>query len=1792
MDNKSKRLNNGDRSHIPSIFLESNDDATVIEGRSDWRRPIHSSPSNDQYKIDDDSNSNSIDIYASGYTIAEVDTSEFGVSFQENGRRRAGSSSEYNEKFSELMKTAKIALSKNVNRFSWLPNDSASSIEYNKKLSGFSVDNSREYKEFSDSHNPFQRDHGLKDELFEEIREVVSETDSKYTTKSLYGNSLFLFAPGSRIRRFLFRLHNNSKYRNFITTLTFVLMVFLAVRVTNPSDFHFLYSKKSGIDWFVGLMYVVFTFNDFTAVITYGFWNDSELCMENNIQYVTLLRQLGIISLFNSIKQRYRIQSDKFRWMKIMNFADKPIYISKQNDNLEQSLSIKRAFLRYPRGILQLISTTAFWLGLFFSGSKNIGAIAFFRSLATIRILLLLSLDNGIYAILGRLITIFPQLTKILFIWIYFWVYFSILGTSFFSGSLRRTCVWTNPDDSNDIYKNDSCFCGGYMNLLNGTTESFEYSNGILSGVAKGFICPQNSKCISDTNPYNNKISFDNIANSMELIFVIFSANTFTDLMYDLIGSDTLAIAIFFMASILILNVWLLNILIAQLVSSFELFEWKKRHVGVNKSIKKRIFSTQTITRLKKYIENKKIKGRLPNWSLRCEYFYKKVERIFILLIVFNLSIRSTVDESSTESYLEYVLKYELSFNYILLFESLYRLIIYSPNIWIFLSKIDYVIDLIIALITTISSTVHLYHNIGQVYNWLLFFNVLRFYRVVTIQFLFGSIWKDMLPYLNDIFNLSKLYYGATFLLSITASYLFLGIIPDSVSDDIQFGSYTLRNSFVSLLTVSSTENWTEVLYEFQGNSPTSFHAFLTAIFFIVFFVIIHIIIINTAVAIISSGLASRESEKRQLQLKHFLHTELPNQLQALRNVSLLEKLKQKVFKQDKEEQNEFQNLIFTGEAISLISSQIYLNENTDQAEDANKVNQDSIFTNIWQTLKSKVLSNQFFLILYDYYKGPRLKNNFDYLNFNVSDILSYDSRNNYNFSEIKNFMSRYPNYDNSYFLFGPKNFIRKVCQWLVPSSSGIRWNLQSNKTFADSFNKKPNIAITLCRDTFSVIVFIASISLVILNVISPVISSDPSFSEKFTWQNIIYIAVAICFSFEFLIRTVADGFIFGPNAYMNNNWNKFDFVIFVYIVSDVITIFYGDAGIASAFKTFTILRIIRYISISSHAREIFSIVLFDGLKVICKAAFISFCFLYPFSVWGLNLFRGKLNTCTDLSVDMTNCINEYKSKVFKFDIVAPRVYAEPYLNFNSIADSLRSLFEIISLEGWTDLLTNLMNSSGKGTVPYKFATPVNALFLLPYNMISTIFIVTLFISLILNNLSRTTGIDYESVDQKSWSGTRKLLTRTSPLYEPDINKKNKRRQFFYMLTIEKKSMPYNIFMDSVMLIHIVLLTAQYYEDFLTNANSLVVGFFLTSLTLLIDQLLFIYSFGFKKYFKNKWKGCKFTIIYTSWILSAIDLNINNQQYITKSFSRFCYSNIYLLLIPRIDILLQICEIALASFSQILSLTYCWFILLLSYSIALHQFFGYTKFGANTTYNVNFRTIPKAMILLFRMSFGEGWNYIMDDMKLEPPYCSYVDGTSDCGSVVYAYLILISWNILSMYIFLNMYTSLIVNNFNYTYSRDTLRTGIQLSDIRKFQRGWAKFDKAGCGTISFMLLPALMHSFDGSLSFKIWDDHLSIKRIVNECMTLVDSDPYNVKFHYKKTKDLLNGIDCKNIIKTKRRYNEFIYYIKIKCSYDNTLKFKDLINIIPLFTTYDPNKCLSIKNYVQYLSILAEVEKK
>lgn len=118
------------------------------------------------------------------------------------------------------------------------------------------------------------------------------------------------------------------------------------------------------------------------------------------------------------------------------------------------------------------------------------------------------------------------------------------------------------------------------------------------------------------------------------------------------------------------------------------------------------------------------------------------------------------------------------------------------------------------------------------------------------------------------------------------------------------------------------------------------------------------------------------------------------------------------------------------------------------------------------------------------------------------------------------------------------------------------------------------------------------------------------------------------------------------------------------------------------------------------------------------------------------------------------------------------------------------------------------------------------------------------------------------------------------------------------------------------------------------------------------------------------------------------------------------------------------------------------------------QTFGLIKYGQNETNNLNFRDVLRVLIFLYCTSYGEGWNQLMEDYAImHPPYCTSSNEffSTDCRSIVWAWVFFIAWNIISMYIFASLFVSLTYGSFSYIYQPKSVLHAVDQDEIRRFK---------------------------------------------------------------------------------------------------------------------------------------------
>jgi voltage-dependent calcium channel len=322
-------------------------------------------------------------------------------------------------------------------------------------------------------------------------------------------------------------------------------------------------------------------------------------------------------------------------------------------------------------------------------------------------------------------------------------------------------------------------------------------------------------------------------------------------------------------------------------------------------------------------------------------------------------------------------------------------------------------------------------------------------------------------------------------------------------------------------------------------------------------------------------------------------------------------------------------------------------------------------------------------------------------------------------------FIRDHPTYDKTFWIFSQKNPLRHFCQKLVAPANGER-----------IFGSPPS---PIAHPVFQLVLLLTVIAGIVVEwIATPLYRRDyyqANGQIRGSWFDIAEASFGIALFLEFLIKIIADGFFFTPNSYIRSIWNILDFMIMLGVVINLTTSLIFIGGLSRLTRSLKALRALRLITLIDNMRSTFESLIIFGAARIFDAALLAILYMIPYAVWGRNIFSGLMNECNDGSViGLATCTNEYSNNVIgdSFSYIVPRVWNNPApsttFSFDSFRDSLLILFEIVSLEGWIDVMAVAVSITGKDLQPQQNVSQANAIFFVIYNLLGGVVILTLFI--------------------------------------------------------------------------------------------------------------------------------------------------------------------------------------------------------------------------------------------------------------------------------------------------------------------------------------------------------------------------------------------------------------------------------------------------------------------------------
>ncbi|KAJ5283996.1 hypothetical protein N7505_001976 [Penicillium chrysogenum] len=1625
------------------------------------------------------------------------------------------------------------------------------------------------------------------------------------------GRSLGILGPNHPVRLWLCDILVNPFMEPFILIVIVIQTILLTVEDALPNRPNSVTWGSSKFDWVFLVIFIIYTLEIGSKILVSGL-------ILNPVEYSTLNRNLGVRKAIAekgrnlitphrqpTVKKASMLQAEPqasiLRTFTGMNGLDSEVYddpLHKRRVRLAH-----RAFLRHSFNRLDFVAVVAFWVSfvLSVSGVEKTHQLYIFRMLSCLRILRLLAMTNGTSVILRSLKRAAPLLVHVAFLIGFFWLLFAIIGIQSFKSSFKRSCVWIDPAGQSNYTLNDPWdtlqFCGGYLNETGGEMPWLS-STGMDSGFSpKGYICPQGSVCIEGTNPYKGTVSFDNILHSLELVFVIMSSNTFTDLLYYTTDSDYLATALFFACGFVILSLWLVNLLVAVITHSFQV---------IREESKRSAFAVQKLDS----VDGDDTMSRKVSPLKR---IYDQTEWVWVCLIIFDLIVQALRSSSMSASRAQFIDTTETVVTIILLVEIILR---FASDWRMFHRRRRNLTDLLLVIITCIIQLPPI-RNSGRAYTVLTLFQILRVYRVVlafsVTRKLIVIVFRNTVGLLNLIFFLFLM----TFLAAIFATQLFRSQIPHEdpggTPNLITFSN--IYNSFLGMYQILSSEDWTTILFNATTHTTDFNTAWISAAFIVLWFIVSNFIILNMFIAVIQESFDVSEDEKRMHQVRAFLEQKQVHGAPQ-GNLAL-----SKILRIGRDSARYKDPLDHGPAALEMLLKDAVVQEFLDEEEtrhqerrrhkDPRRVStmtegatQETIqpgwISLLWTkatTLLMRREPNPFYSKL----KFSRAYEELDPRTMAREVVTAAEQRKR----DQRAYLVKHPNYNKSLFLFSPDNIVRKFCQRIVGPGRG-----HQRVEGVDPY--KP------VWYAFSAFIYAAIVAMVLLACITTPLYQRQYFRTDRNWFVYTDLGFALVFTTEATIKVIADGFFWTPNAFFRSSWGFIDGIVLITLWVSVGGSLKQDWSVSRAIGAFKALRALRLLNVSDSAKDTFhSVIIVGGWKVIAAAA-VSMSFLIPFAIYGVNLFNGQMTSCNDgnFSGNLTNCVNEYASSPYNWDVLAPRVAGNSYYDFDNFGNSLFILFQIVSQEGWVDVQEAAMSIKGKMIQPQDLVAPENGLFFVVFNLLGAVFVLTLFVSVFMRNYTEQTGVAYLTAEQRSWLELRKLLRQISPSKRSFDDKSQTLRLWCYRISVKKHGR-WAWFVTCVLVVHLLLLVVEYYPEppWWEMVRSII--FLIFTLVYVANVFIRLIGLGWHRFSRSSWDLYSLIAVPGAFITSILDISYREKSHVVVELNKLFLVSVALLLIPRNNQLDQLFKTAAASVSVIGNLLATWFVLFLVFGIAMNQAFGLTKFGENEDHNQNFRDVPKSLILLFRASCGEGWNEFMEDFAtMTPPFCTQNDNflDDDCGSAPWARTLFIAWNLISMYIFVSLFVSLIFESFSYVYQRSSGLYAISREEIRRFKQAWATYDPDGTGFVSTDQFPRLLGELSGVFAMRIYEGEFTVGSILEKCridpqrnsigsyarnsmVSLVESrhsmrpnSRVSSGVDLAELSRIISRIPVQSIRERRRRLNAFYEEILVSADPDRGISFHQCLMILAHYNVISDSKSLRLEEFLRRRARLQRVE--
>ncbi|XP_006148401.2 voltage-dependent L-type calcium channel subunit alpha-1C [Tupaia chinensis] len=607
-------------------------------------------------------------------------------------------------------------------------------------------------------------------------------------------------------------------------------------------------------------------------------------------------------------------------------------------------------------------------------------------------------------------------------------------------------------------------------------------------------------------------------------------------------------------------------------------------------------------------------------------------------------------------------------------------------------------------------------------------------------------------------------------------------------------------------------------------------------------------------------------------------------------------------------------------------------------------------------------------------------------------------------------------------------------------------------------------------------------------------------------------------FTIEIALKMTAYGAFLHKGSFCRNYFNILDLLV----VSVSLISFGIQSSAINVVKILRVLRVLRPLRAINRAKGLKHVVqcVFVAIRTIGNIVIVTTLLQFMFACIGVQLFKGKLYTCSDSSKQTeAECKGNYityKDGEVDHPIIQPRSWENSKFDFDNVLAAMMALFTVSTFEGWPELLYRSIDSHTEDKGPiYNYRVEISIFFII-YIIIIAFFMMNIFVGFVIVTFQEQGEQEYKNCElDKNQRQCVEYALKARPLrrYIP-------KNQHQYKVWYVVNSTYFEYLMFVLILLNTICLAMQHYgQSCLFKIAMNILNMLFTGL-FTVEMVLKLIAFKPKGYFSDPWNVFDFLIVIGSIIdviLSETNpaehtqcspsMNAEENSRISITFFRLFRVMRLVKLLSRGEGIRTLLWTFIKSFQALPYVALLIVMLFFIYAVIGMQVFG--KIALNDTTEINrnnnFQTFPQAVLLLFRCATGEAWQDIMlacmPGKKCAPESepSNSTEGETPCGSS-FAVFYFISFYMLCAFLIINLFVAVIMDNFDYL-TRDWSILGPHHLD--EFKRIWAEYDPEAKGRIKHLDVVTLLRRIQPPLGFgKLCPHRVACKRLVSMNMPL------------------------------------------------------------------------------------------